>query len=40
MDEKKLYNFAVWLAESPAELKQQSIEAAEKFINTYEIKVK
>lgn len=37
VDEKKLYNFAIWLAESPAELKKQSIEAAEKFIKTYEI---
>jgi death-on-curing family protein len=38
MDNKKLYNFAVWLAESPAELKDDSIRAAKKFIKTYLVK--
>ena len=35
VDSKKLYNFAVWLAESPAELKDDTLRAAEKFIKTY-----
>jgi len=35
VDNKKLYNFAVWLAESPAELKDDSLRAAERFIKTY-----
>jgi len=35
IDSKKLYNFAVWLAESPAELKDDTLSAAEKFIKTY-----
>jgi len=38
VDNKKLYNFAVWLAESPAELKDDSIRAAKKFIKTYLVK--
>ncbi len=40
VDAKKLYNFAVWLAESPAEFKDQSLEAAEKFIRTYQVRLK
>lgn len=35
VDEKKLYNFAVWVAESPAELKKETLEAAERFIRSY-----
>lgn len=35
VDEKKLYNFAVWIAESPAELKKETLEAAGRFIRTY-----
>lgn len=35
VDEKKLYNFAVWVAESPAELKKETLEASERFIRTY-----
>ena len=35
VDNKKLYNFAVWLAESPAELKDASLRATEKFIKIY-----
>lgn len=35
VDQKKLYNFAVWVAESPAEFKAETLKAAEKFIKTY-----
>lgn len=35
VDEKKLYNFAVWVAESPAELKKETLEASEHFIKKY-----
>jgi death-on-curing family protein len=35
VDRKKLYNFAVWVAESPAELKKETLEAAGRFIKTY-----
>jgi len=32
---QEFYNFAVWVAESPAKLKQETIKAVEKFIKTY-----
>jgi death-on-curing family protein len=35
VDAKKLYSFAVWVAESPAELKKETVLAAEKFISKY-----
>ena len=35
VNQKKLYNFAVWVAESPAELKSDTLSATEKFIKTY-----
>ena len=35
VDTKKLYNFAVWVAASPAELKDQVVAGMEKFINSY-----
>lgn len=35
VDPRKLYNFAVWVAESPSELKKETFEAAEKFIKSY-----
>lgn len=35
VDTKKLYNFTVWIASSPAELKDQVVPAIEKFIQTY-----
>ena len=35
VDNKKLYNFAVWLAGSPAELKDDVLRAAERFIGSY-----
>ncbi len=39
VNDKKLYVFAVWLAESPAELKDDVLSAAERFINKYLIKL-
>jgi death-on-curing protein len=35
VDSRQLYNFAVWVAESPAELKDDTVNAAEKFIRTH-----
>lgn len=40
VDEKKLYNFAVWVAESPAELKNETLAAAKRFIKTYLVPLK
>jgi len=39
VDQKKLYNFAVWVAESPAELKKETMKAGERFIKRYLIKL-
>ena len=33
-DNQELYNFAVWVAQSPAKLKDQVVEGIEKFIRT------
>ncbi|MEK7503596.1 MAG: Fic family protein [Patescibacteria group bacterium] len=35
LDNKELYNFAVWVAESPAKLKRESVMAIEQFIKNY-----
>jgi len=35
VDTKKLYNFTVWVAQSPAELKEQVVMGIEKFVRTY-----
>ncbi len=35
VDTKNLYNFTVWVAQSPAELKDQVVMAIEKYIKTY-----
>ena len=40
VDQKKLYNFAIWVAESPAELKKETFEAARRFIRTYLVPLK
>ncbi len=32
VDEKDLYNFTIWIAQSPAELKDETVLAIEKFI--------
>ncbi len=35
VDAKGLYNFTVWVAQSPAELKKQVVMGIEKYIRTY-----
>ena len=35
VDSKELYNFAMWVAQSPPRLKDETVKAAEKFIKTY-----
>lgn len=34
-DNQELYNFATWVAASPAKLKDETVKAVEKFIKTY-----
>jgi death-on-curing family protein len=40
VDRKELYNFAVWVAESPPKFKKETVQAIEKFLNTYLINLK
>lgn len=40
VDNKELYNFAVWVAESPAKLKKEVVLAIEHFLKTYLITLK
>ncbi|MBL7142553.1 MAG: type II toxin-antitoxin system death-on-curing family toxin [Candidatus Pacebacteria bacterium] len=35
VDNKELYNFAVWVAESNSKLKKETVQATETFINNY-----
>jgi death-on-curing family protein len=35
VDNQELYNFATWVASSPARLKNETVKAVEKFIKTY-----
>ena len=35
VDTKELYNFAVWVAESPSKVKDETVKAVEKFLKTY-----
>jgi len=35
VDNQELYNFATWVAASPARLKDETVKAVEKFIKTY-----
>jgi len=35
VDNKELYNFAVWVAESPPKLKKETVMAVEQFLKTY-----
>ena len=39
VDTQSLYNFTVWVAQSPAELKDQVVAGIEKFIKTYLVKL-
>ena len=34
-DTQKLYNFTIWVASSPAELKKETVKAIEKFLKTH-----
>lgn len=38
-DTQELYNFTVWIAQSPPKLKNEVVKAIEKFIKTYWIKI-
>jgi len=40
VDNKKLYNFAVWVAESLPELKGETVEAIERFIKNHLVDLK
>jgi len=35
VDTRELYNFAVWVAQSPAKVKDETVMAIEKFLKTY-----
>lgn len=39
VDEQTLYNFTVWVAQSPAELKDEVTMAIEKFIKNHLVKL-
>ena len=39
VDNQELYNFTVWIAQSPPKLKNEVAKAIEKFIKTYLIKI-
>jgi death-on-curing family protein len=40
VDNKEFYNFAVWVAQSPASLKKEVVMGIEKFLNNHNINVK
>jgi len=40
VDTKELYNFAVWVAQSNAKLKNETVSAIQKFIKTYIVDLK
>lgn len=39
MDTQELYNFTVWLAQSPATVKDETVKAAETFLKKYLVKL-
>ena len=39
VDNQELYNFTVWIAQSPPKLKNEVAKAIEKFIKTYLVKI-
>ena len=39
VDNQKLYNFAVWVSQSPAEFKDETIKSIEKFIKIYLVNI-
>lgn len=40
VDAQKLYNFTIWVASSPSELKDETVLAIEKFLKMYMVKLK
>lgn len=40
VDQKEMYNFAKWVAESNSKLKEETVKAIEKFIKTYIVNLK
>lgn len=40
VDNQEFYNFAVWVAQSPANLKKEVLKAIEKFLNDYLVSIK
>lgn len=40
VDTKEFYNFAVWVAESNAKLKNDTVRAVETFLNNYIVDIK
>lgn len=40
VDNKELYNFAVWVAESNPKLRRNTVQAIETFLNNYLVKLK
>ncbi len=40
VDNKELYNFAVWVAESPSKLKTETLKAIEHFFKSYLVNLK
>ena len=39
VDTQELYNFTVWIAQSPPKLKNEVVKAIEKFVKTYMVKI-
>ncbi len=39
VDAKELYNFAIWVAGSPPKLKKETVEATQKFLKMYLVKL-
>ena len=39
VDTQELYNFTVWIAQSPPKLKNEVVKAVEKFIKTYMVQI-
>jgi death-on-curing family protein len=39
VDTQELYNFTVWIAQSPAKLNEETVKAIEKFLKTYIVRL-
>ena len=39
VDTQELYNFTVWIAQSPAKLKEETVKAIEKFLKTHIVRL-